>query len=116
MKIINKTPYDIKIENIIVKPGKSFEFIETIFDTNTVYSDLGTVKISTEYLKRSFEKYGNLDAREINYKDKQYLPIIEIFVKDHSCRTCKHNSHSYPEEPCASCGFSNINWEFKNET
>ena len=83
MKIINKTTQDIYAKDSKIRPNAWIEFTEKGFDTNVINSIIGSIIITTEYSKRSFDKVGCtfLDIREIEEKDSQGLPVIEVFEK-----------------------------------
>lgn len=81
MIIKNQTEVKIVIDHEEIKPGESYECLEHIFDTTTVFSDIGSVEITTEYSKRYFDTYGNLMAIETDQLDQQELPVIIIKQK-----------------------------------
>lgn len=78
MLIINRTEVPIVIDHEEIKTDESYECYEHMFDTTTVFSDIGSVEITTEYSKRSFDTYGKLMAIETKQVDSQGLPVIII--------------------------------------
>lgn len=85
MKIVNKSTHNIVVRNETaarkVAPKEEINVPEYIFNTQSIHSDAGSIEITTEYSKRSFDCYGGLKAYENKQvKDDQGLP--EIIVVD----------------------------------
>ena len=80
MRIVNQTHwYDIIINGNTVKPSQEYTVGENIFNAQSIFSDIGSVEIITEYCKRSFRCYGNLKAYEDEVlKDANGLPQIIV--------------------------------------
>lgn len=78
MKILNHTDIDLHIYDAIIKPNEEFNTVETIFDTKKIHSDMGSIKITTEYSKRFFKCHGKIKAKETKEKDDQGLSVIEV--------------------------------------
>ena len=80
MRIVNQTHwYDITINGNTVKPGEEYTTGEMVFNSQPIYSDIGSVEIITGYGKRTFRNYGNLKAYEDKVlKDVNGLPQIIV--------------------------------------
>ena len=79
MRIINQSEAIITINGSKIFPGDEFVTSENMFNTQPIYSDIGSVEITTEYGKRSFECFGNLKAHEDETRRDYYeLPFIII--------------------------------------
>lgn len=81
MKIVNKSTHTIVVSREKIAPDEEVNILEGMFDTQSIHSDAGSIEITTEYSKRSFDCYGGLKAYENKQvKDNQGLP--EIIVVD----------------------------------
>lgn len=80
MRIVNQTHYyDITINGNTVKPCEEYTTGEMVFNSQPIYSDIGSVEIITEYGKRYFINHGNLKAYEDKVlKDTNGLPQIMV--------------------------------------
>ena len=80
MRIINQTHfYDIIINGNTVTPSQEYTTGEMMFNSQAIFSDIGSVEIITEYGKRSFRCYGNLKAYEDKVlKDVNGMPQIMV--------------------------------------
>lgn len=80
MRIVNQTHfYDIIINGNTVTPSQEYTTGEMMFNSQAIFSDIGSVEIITEYGKRSFRCYGNLKAYEDKVlKDANGLPQIIV--------------------------------------
>lgn len=79
MDILNNTRYNLTINAHAVKPGDIYTVGEMVFNSLSIYSDIGSVEIVTEYCKRTFRCYGKLKAKESKkYKDSDGRPVILI--------------------------------------
>ena len=83
MRIINQSEAIITINRSKIFPGDEFVTSENMFNTQPIYSDIGSIEITTEYGKRSFECFGNLTACEDNTRTDVFgLPFIIIKNKN----------------------------------
>lgn len=80
MRIVNQTHwYDIIINGQTVTPSQEYTTGEMMFNSQAIFSDIGSVEIITEYGKRIFRNYGNLKAYEDEVlKDANGLPQIIV--------------------------------------
>lgn len=80
MRIVNQTHwYDIIINGNTVTPSQEYTVGESVFNSQAIFSDIGSVEIITEYCKRSFRCYGNLKAYENEVlRDANGLPQIIV--------------------------------------
>ena len=79
MIITNKTNVDLEIFGCKLKPNASTKCAEAIFNTVDVHSDIGSIVITTEHSKRSFQNFGKLFAKEGGKKDRDGLKEIFIY-------------------------------------
>ena len=80
MRIVNQTHYyDITINGQTVTPSQEYTTGEMVFNSQAIFSDIGSVEIITEYGKRYFINHGNLKAYEDEVlKDVNGMPQIIV--------------------------------------
>lgn len=67
------------MNGVTVYPNEWLEISEMMFNTQAIFSDIGSIEITTEYGKRSFHCFGNLKAHEDETRRDCYeLPCIII--------------------------------------
>jgi len=83
MTIVNQAGCDLFIDGNEIEPQEEYDTSEMMFNTQSIFSDVGAIEITTEYSQRSFRCFGNLEAYENKEaKDKQGLPVIVIISKE----------------------------------
>lgn len=84
MRIINHSgyfDYELTINGNKVGPNQEIIVGEMMFNSQDIFSDIGSVEIITEYGKRTFRCYGHLRAYESKYlKDANGLAAIIIIT------------------------------------
>lgn len=82
MTITNKTSVTLKILDWDLKPNKSKEYPEMVFNTLAIHSEIGSCIITTEYSQRCFKNYGKLLAKEGRKKNEHGMKNILIYSID----------------------------------
>lgn len=82
MTVINRSSVNIEILGRILEPNKSGEFLEMMFNTLDIHSDIGSCVITTEYGKRYFRNFGKLQAKEGRKKNKDGMKNILVTSVD----------------------------------
>ena len=83
MKILNNSGHDIVVNGTTVHHPHAITVVEQAFNTQAIFSDIGSVEITTEYSKRSFRCFGQLTAYESSYHiDTGGMPVIVIVNKE----------------------------------
>ena len=82
MTITNKASVSIEILGRILVPNESEEFLEMMFNTLDIHSDIGSCVITTEYGKRYFRNFGKLQAKEGRKKNKDGMKNILVTSVD----------------------------------
>ena len=79
MRIINQSGVTLTLNGHELGPTQECFTAENMFNTQAIHSDIGSVEITTEYGKRSFECFGQLTAYEDEHTiDSNGLPHIVI--------------------------------------
>jgi hypothetical protein len=83
MRILNNSYHDIVIRGNTVHHPYAITVVEQAFNTQAIFSDIGSVEITTEYSKRSFRCFGQLAAYESSCLiDTGGMPVIVIVNKE----------------------------------
>ena len=91
MRIINQSEAIITINGSKVFPGDEFITAENMFNTQPIYSDIGSIEITTEYGVRSIKCYGKLEAYEDTYlKDTNGLAQIIVHAHPSAWKDSTH--------------------------
>ena len=82
MRIINHSryfDYELTVNGNKIGPNQEIIVGEMMFNSQAIFSDVGSVEVVTEYGKRTFRCYGNLKAYESKeLKDANGLPAIIV--------------------------------------
>ena len=82
MRIINHSglfDYGLTVNGNKIGPNQEIIVGEMMFNSQAIFSDVGSVEVVTEYGKRTFRCYGNLKAYESkDIKDANGLPAIIV--------------------------------------
>lgn len=70
MIFINKTNVNMKIDIRTVHPNESYDYMNHVFDTIDIHSDIGSAKITCEYVDRYITTWGNL---VINKEEDKFI-------------------------------------------
>lgn len=81
MTITNKTTVTLEILGGKLKPNESREYVEMMFNTLYIISEIGSCVITTEYGKRSIKNYGKLVAKEGSKKNEHGMKNIIVSSK-----------------------------------
>lgn len=82
MIIQNETQKIIKVDGRIVRPNTQYERFEGKVSTVTIYSEIGTSKITTKESERIIENNGNLIAIESDDRVDLTSGLKVIVVKE----------------------------------
>ena len=119
MIIVNQSGAELTINSNKVAPVEEYDITEMMFNTVNIHSDIGSVEITTEYGKRSFECFGQLRAYESDYlKDKgglaqiivvNTMPTGEWVMKGlynmYYCSNCRGGGYAHYKF-CPHCGLT----------
>lgn len=79
MKILNNSVYELTINGEPVAPGGEYITGEMMFNSQAIFSNIGSVEILTEYGERTFRCYGNLKAyNDKKHRDANGMPQIIV--------------------------------------